>query len=161
MHFPTLIAVGITWIASNYLGVLISRLTYFKDLGEDYIGLIKLTGTEFLKDSIGKSKSGKLRNLISLFAALIFLLIATIFYFQTKNFEIFQLKTYGLPKKVIVEKISFFNGRRIEFEFDYNKKKYYKVVHSTVYEVNDTVPIIFSYANPDIIKLDKKIKMNH
>ena len=161
MHFPTIISVGITWIAANNLSVFISRLTYFKDLGDDYIGLIELTDTGFLKDSIGKNKSTKFKNLSTFFATLILLLLSTIFYFHVRHFEVFQLKTYGLSKKVIVEKISFSNGRRIEFEFEYNQKKYYKVIHSAAYEIYDTVPIIFSYVDPDIIMLDKEAKKTH
>lgn len=155
IHFPTIISVWTTWVAANNLGVFTSRLIYFKDLGNNYIGLIELTDTGFLKDSIGKSKSARFKNLSTFFAALILISISTIFYLHAKHFEFSQLKTYGLSKKVIVEKISFSNGRRIEFEFEYNQKKYYKVVYSKVYEINDTVPIIFSYVNPDIIKLDK------
>ncbi|GAB2843257.1 hypothetical protein [Ferruginibacter profundus] len=155
IHFPTIISVWITWVAANTLGVFISRLAYFKDLGNNYIGLIKLTDTGFLKDSIGKNKAARFKYLSSFFAVLILIVTSIIFYFHTNYFELFQLNKYGLSKQVIVKKISFSNGRRIEFEFDYNQKRYYKVVHSQVYEINDTVPIVFSYVNPDIIKLNK------
>lgn len=154
IHFPTIISVLVAWVAAYTLGVFISRLTYFRDLGDNYIGLVKLTDSGFLKDSIGKRKSAKFKNLSTLFAALILMLTSTIFYFHAKHFESFQLTNYGLSKKVIVEKISFSNGRRIEFKFEHNQKRYNKVVHSKFYEINDTVPIIFSYVNPDIIKLD-------
>lgn len=48
------------------------------------------------------------------------------------------------------------NGRRISFEYEYNQKKYQKVIHSDQYAIGDAVSITFSSYKPDIVCLDKK-----
>lgn len=160
-QFLVFIACGIVWFGAIYFGFFIARLTSFRDLGNNYIGLIELTGTNFLKDLLGINKANRLRTFCTISSFSFFFLLVAIFHIHTKQYSAYQLYRYGIHKKIVVEEISFSNGRRISFEFYYNQKIYHKDLHSEKYEIGDTASITFSSFNPNIVGLDNKTETTH
>lgn len=157
LKFPAILSMWIAWFGCLYAGFLICRLTVVKALGTRFIGLIELTDSNFFLKELGKAKATTFKLLFSISSFTILGIVLCIFVIHTNFHESEQLKRYGTLEKVVVKKVFFDkSGRHIYFEFDFNQNRYHKELHSEVYENGDTALIIFSYKNPNIVKLAKQ-----
>ena len=138
---------------SILLSVSLTRIIINTKTDFDFTTLSNPKKYQILKEKIGVTK---LRVINTMYASLTIIIFASTAYevFNYVNeYKINQLKNFGQLQKVRINDIhrTTKGGPYVSFEFYFNGKKFEDRLSRNNYNVGDSVKIIFSTNNPDIV----------
>lgn len=148
-----LISVAFCWIGVLHLSLLLSRLIFLKNDNYKFIGIWNVMESEHhINDKIDEQTKK------TLFKSNFFLgfpiMIGTIIFFilSIDKYERHQLENYGVIEKIQTEQISYDIKQNKYFLVTYNQKNNHTYLSLDNYKVSDTIEIIYSIKNPNIVK---------
>ena len=150
-------SIAICWIGIVLISMMISRDLLLKPDNFDFFSPYNFSiDNEYLSSKIGVTKEKKFMTVMGIISFLI--LISTIgsFIILINKYEKKQLNEYGIIETVKVKEINY-NAKKNEFAlFVYQNKKCRVNFFNDSLKINDTVKIIYSKKNPNIVKYLKE-----
>ena len=144
--------VVLLWFGCLYFGILIQRLSRTKNILKDkFLGPLDL-GNEKIINELGSNYKKKF-PFILIFPLFIFLLLG--FCAFKNNYKIKELSKFGLEKKIKIDSSYYHKGSRmIKITINHHNKNFkYNFVVKDSLKKNDTIAVVFSSRNPNIINL--------
>lgn len=154
---PLFGAVGLAWIGIQFLTSMFAIQRFFRGSVNHFIGILQLNH-DLLEPLKGTVKYRKLNIFIPIVSFPLLFITIAIFVFSMSAYERNEIRHYGVVRRVPVTDV----------HYDIKKKEYAYVVYRhgdrtfkhdlpmQNHHLNDTVEIIFSSRNPDIVDYLKK-----
>lgn len=154
-----LISVGLCWIGVLHLSILLSRLIFIKKDKYKFIGIWDVMQYEHhIHDKIDEQTKKTLFKSNFILGFSIIIVTILIFILSTNYYEKQQLENYGVIEKIKTEHVSYDIKQNKYFAITYNQKNNHTYLSLDNYEIGDTIEIIYSTRNPNIIKYVKDNK---
>jgi len=154
--YSTIIAAFLASLGSGYFGIFLSRKIEFQDLSPKFIGPTELFDKKHYESYLGKSKAQSFHNYISIISSVLIFLLVTIFLIHTNLHEKYQLAHYPVNSTAVIKEIHYREDKRGPvacFDYSFDNKKYYKELYIKTFQLSDTIDIVFSSQNPNILIL--------
>ena len=151
-----LISVGLCWIGVLHLSLLLSRLFFLKNDKYKFIGIWDVMQYEHhIHDKIDEQTKKTLFKSHAFLGFSIMIGTILIFILSTDYYEKHQLKKYGVIENIKTEHISYDIKQNKYFAITYNHNNNHTYLSLDNYNIGDTIEIIYSSKNPNIVKYIK------
>src|SRR6218665_241183 len=155
-----LFSIGICWIGILFFTIMIIRLLIVNIDHHQFISPFDLISNEYYVSEIGLKKAERFKRAISFIGFPILFLTIFLFRYSVKIYENNELTTNGVIENIVLKKINKdIKGNNYIF-IEYGNGKYSVNFRSDYFRVNDTIKIIYSNQNPDIVKIFNEYKEN-
>ncbi|WP_281231282.1 hypothetical protein [Flavobacterium gelatinilyticum] len=155
-----LFSVGICWMGILFFALFITRLLIVKIENPQFISPLDLINNNYYTSEIGMNKAKKLKkSLIFIGFPMLFLTIF-LFRFSIGIYENRELKINGVIESIVVKKINKDIKKNRYVFIEYEDGKCSVNFRSDYLKLNDTIKIIYSNRNPDIVKIFDQYKEN-
>ncbi|WP_291141785.1 hypothetical protein [Flavobacterium sp. UBA7680] len=155
-----LLSVGICWIGILFLSIMLIRLLIVKIDNYKFISPLDLTNNKYYASEIGVDKAKRFEKAITFIGFPMLFLTIFSFRFLIEIYENNELKTNGVIEKIVVKKLNKDIKNNSYVFIEYENKKHSVNLRSDYLRLNDTITIIYSNRNPEIVKIFNEYKEN-
>ena len=155
--FGILFCFGICWLGIVFMGIMTSQLIFLKDKN-DFVSPFSLITTEDYLDNFGEY-SKKMKKSIWIINFGIFFLSISVFIYTMSFIKQYQLENYGVIENAKIDRITTDVKGNEYSSIEYNNDKSGSIILTKMFDeaklINDgdSIKIIYSSKNPDIIEI--------
>lgn len=160
--FFILFCFGICWLGIIFMGIMISQLMFLKHKN-DFVSPFSLATTEDYLYNFGDNAK-KIKKSIWIINFGMFFLSIFIFIFIMSFIKKYQLEKYGVIESARIVRISPDVKKNEYSSIEYNNGKSTSIILTRIFDENqsinesDSIKIIYSSKNPDIVELYSEYK---
>ncbi|PXY44935.1 hypothetical protein [Flavobacterium hydrophilum] len=155
-----LFSVGICWLGILFLSIMIIRLLIVKIDNHKFISPLDLTNNKYYASEIGLKKAKIFGNAIAFIGFPMLFLTIFLFRFLIGIYETHELATNGVIENIVIKKLNKDIKKNSYAFIEYGKGKHSVNIQSDYLRLNDTIKIIYSNRNPNIVKFFNEYKEN-
>ena len=153
------LSIGISYIGISIISLMISRDLIIKPDNFPFFSPYDFSiNNNFLSSIIREDDEKKFKKTYGIISFLLLVLTVTSYIILTNKYEEKQLTEYGIIENVKVKELNYDIKHNPYALFEYQNKKYKVNFHANSLKVNDTVKIIYSKKNPNIVAYLKEFE---